>query len=116
MIILGIDPGYAIVGFGVIRQEQGRYIPLEYGAVSTAAETDFSRRLESIFDCLTVIMEKWRPDAVAVEKLYFNTNTTTAIGVAEARGVILLAAQKNRIPLFEYTPLQVKTDVYKRQF
>ena len=56
-------------------------------------------------------MEKWRPDAAAVEKLYFNTNTTTAIGVAEARGVILLAAQKNRIPLFEYTPLQVKTAV-----
>ena len=111
MVILGIDPGYAIVGFGVIRQEQGRYIPLEYGTVSTAAETDFSRRLESIFDCLTVIMEKWRPDAAAVEKLYFNTNTTTAIGVAEARGVILLAAQKNRIPLFEYTPLQVKTAV-----
>ncbi|MDD6175827.1 MAG: crossover junction endodeoxyribonuclease RuvC [Firmicutes bacterium] len=111
MIILGIDPGYAIVGFGVIRHEQSRYIPLEYGAVSTAAETDFSRRLESIYDCLTVVMEKWRPDAVAVEKLYFNTNTTTAIGVAEARGVILLAAQKNHIPLFEYTPLQVKTAV-----
>lgn len=111
MIILGIDPGYAIVGFGVIRHERNRYVPLEYGAVSTPAETDFSRRLESIYDCLNVIMEKWHPDAVAVEKLYFNTNTTTAIGVAEARGVILLAAQKNHIPLFEYTPLQVKTAV-----
>jgi len=111
MVILGVDPGYAIVGFGVIRHEQNRYLPLEYGAVSTTAETDFSRRLESIYDCLTVIMEKWHPDAVAVEKLYFNTNTTTAIGVAEARGVILLAAQKCRVPLFEYTPLQVKPAV-----
>lgn len=111
MVILGVDPGYAIVGFGIVRYESNRYTPLEYGAVSTAADTDFSKRLESIYDCLTLIAEKWRPDAVAVEKLYFNSNQKTAIGVAEARGVILLAAQKCRLPLFEYTPLQVKTAV-----
>ena len=71
LVILGIDPGYAIVGFGVIRHEGGRYIPLEYGAVSTPAETDFSRRLESIYDCICQVMEHWRPKAVAVEKLFF---------------------------------------------
>ncbi len=111
MIILGIDPGYAIVGFGVIRYEQGRFVPLEYGAVTTEAETDFSDRLQTIYDCVAAILAKWSPDAMAVEKLYFNSNQKTAIGVAEARGVILLAAKKNRTPLYEYTPLQVKTAV-----
>ena len=111
MIILGIDPGYAIVGYGVIRYEQSRFIPLEYGAITTGAQSDFSDRLESIYDCASHILAKWKPDAVAVEKLYFNSNQKTAIGVAEARGVILLAAKKGKVPLYEYTPLQVKTAV-----
>lgn len=111
MIILGIDPGYAIVGFGIIRYEQSRYTPLEYGAILTEAEEDFSQRLETIYTCMTRVVEKWRPHAIAVEKLYFNSNQKTAIGVAEARGVILLAAQQAKIPLYEYTPLQVKTAV-----
>lgn len=111
MIVLGIDPGYAIVGFGVLQFERGNYAPLEYGAILTDAEEDFSLRLEKIYDCIEVIAKKWKPQAISVEKLYFNSNQKTAIGVAEARGVILLAAQKNNIPLYEYTPLQVKTAV-----
>ena len=111
MIILGIDPGYAIIGFGVIRFQSNRYVPLEYGAICTEAGEDFSLRLERIYDYMTLVLEKWKPDAISIEKLYFNTNATTAIGVAEARGVILLAAQKAGIPIFEYSPLQVKTAV-----
>lgn len=111
MVILGIDPGYAIVGYGVIRAQRGRYQPLEHGAVVTKAGEDFNRRLEVIYDSLTKVMDQWKPEAVAIEKLYFQNNQKTAIGVAEARGVILLAAQKAGIQIFEYTPLQVKMAV-----
>lgn len=111
MVILGIDPGYAIVGYGVIRAQRGRYQPLEHGAVVTKAGEDFNRRLEVIYDSLTKVMNQWKPEAVAIEKLYFQNNQKTAIGVAEARGVILLAAQKAGIQIFEYTPLQVKMAV-----
>ena len=111
MVILGIDPGYAIVGYGLIRAEGGRFRPLEHGAVETAAGEDFGRRLEMIFDGISAVLEKWKPDAVSVEKLYFKNNRTTAIGVAEARGVILLAARQARARVFEYTPLQVKMAV-----
>ncbi|NLG92524.1 MAG: crossover junction endodeoxyribonuclease RuvC [Clostridiales bacterium] len=111
MVILGIDPGYAIVGYGVIRAQRGRYQPLEHGAVVTKAGEDFNRRLEVIYDSLTKVMNQWKPDAAAIEKLYFQNNQKTAIGVAEARGVILLAAQKAGIEVFEYTPLQVKMAV-----
>ena len=111
MIILGIDPGYAIVGYGVIRANSGRYQPLEHGAVVTQAGQEFNRRLEVIYDSLSKVMEHWKPEAVAIEKLYFQNNQKTAIGVAEARGVILLAAQKHGLEVFEYTPLQVKLAV-----
>lgn len=111
MVILGIDPGYAIIGYGVIRVQSGRYQPLEHGAVVTQAGEDFNRRLEVIYDSLTSVMEHWKPDAVSIEKLYFQNNQKTAIGVAEARGVILLAAQKQNLEVFEYTPLQVKMAV-----
>ncbi len=111
MIILGIDPGYAIVGYGLIRAENGRFCPLEHGAVVTQAGLDFNRRLEKIYDALSGRMLRWKPDAVSVEKLYFQSNKTTAIGVAEARGVILLAAQKAGAQVFEYTPLQIKLSV-----
>ena len=115
MIVLGIDPGYAIVGWGVVRYERGRFAPLDFGAVLTPAGMDFSRRLEIIYDEMAALIAKASPDAMAVEKLYFKNNQKTAIDVAQARGVILLAAQKQNIPLYEYTPLQVKRDVYKRQ-
>jgi crossover junction endodeoxyribonuclease RuvC len=111
MIILGIDPGYAIVGYGVVRAENGRFHTLEHGAVVTQAGLDFNRRLEKIYDTLTTVMEHWKPEAVSVEKLYFQNNQKTAIGVAEARGVILLASQKAGAKIFEYTPLQVKMAV-----
>lgn len=111
MVILGIDPGYAIVGWGVIRFERGRYIPLDFGAVLTAADTPFPQRLQEIYTQLGTVLARHRPDAVAVEKLYFQNNQKTAIAVAEARGVILLALQQAGVPLFEYTPLQVKSAV-----
>lgn len=111
MIILGVDPGYAIVGYGLVRMQNGRYQPLEHGAVVTKAGEDFNRRLEIIYDSLSEILRKWKPDAFSIEKLFFHTNQKTVIYVAEARGVILLAAKKAGVPVFEYTPLQVKTAV-----
>lgn len=111
MIILGIDPGYAIVGYGVIDADRGRFRTLEQGAVLTRAGEDFNRRLEKIYDGVRAVLERWKPEAVSIEKLYFQNNQKTAIGVAEARGVILLAAQQARASVFEYTPLQVKLAV-----
>lgn len=111
MVILGIDPGYAIIGYGVIRAQSGRYQPLEHGAVVTRSGENFNRRLEIIYDSIASVIEQWKPDAVSIEKLFFQNNQKTAIGVAEARGVILLAAQKAGLEVFEYTPLQVKMAV-----
>ena len=111
MLILGIDPGYAIVGWGVIRYERGKYIPVDFGAITTPAGMPFNRRLEIIYDEMTAILAKHHPDVMAVEKLYFQNNKTTAIDVAQARGVMMLAAQKAGAPVFEYTPLQVKSAV-----
>jgi len=111
VVILGIDPGYAIVGYGVLRAERGRYIPLEHGAITTKAGTPFGRRLQIIYHSLMIILEKWHPEAVALEKLYFQNNKTTAIGVAQARGVILLACEEMKVPVYEYTPMQIKMAV-----
>lgn len=109
--ILGIDPGYAIIGWGVVRYERGRFAPIDFGAITTQAGTPFGERLLSIHTDLTALLLTHRPDAMAIEKLYFQNNQKTAIEVAEARGVILLAAQSAGIPVFEYTPLQVKSAV-----
>ncbi len=111
MIILGIDPGYAIIGYGIIRFESNRFEVLDFGAITTDAHTDFNDRLFEIYTELSVLIAKHQPDAMSVEKLYFNTNQKTAIAVAEARGVILLAARQNNVPIFEYTPLEVKQSV-----
>ena len=111
MVILGIDPGYAIVGYGVIEAKNSRYRPLEHGAVTTKSTQDFNGRLEVIYNSMEAILQKWKPDAVAIEKLFFNSNQKTAIQVAEARGVILLAAQKAGVSISEYTTLQVKQAV-----
>ncbi len=111
MVVFGIDPGYAIVGWGAISFKLNTYKTLGYGSVQTQSNTDFNKRLEVIYDELYEILERCRPDAIAIEKLYFQNNQKTAIMVAQARGVILLAAQKQNIPIFEYTPLQVKTAV-----
>ena len=111
MRILGIDPGYATIGFGLITAERAQVNMLTYGAITTPAGMDFSRRLEVIYDEMAVLLAQHKPDALAVEKLYFKNNQKTAIDVAEARGVILLAAHKSGTPLYEYTPLQVKSAV-----
>ncbi len=111
MRIIGIDPGYAIVGYGVVEYDRFRFRTVGYGAITTQAGTPFGERLQAIYDDMTVLLTKYQPDALSIEKLFFNTNTTTAIDVAEARGVILLAAQQNGVPVFEYTPLQVKSSI-----
>ena len=111
MIILGIDPGFAIVGYGVIEYQSGKFRTLGYGAITTEAALPVPERLRIIFEELEKIISRYRPDEIAVEELFFNSNHTTAIIVAEARGVILLAAQRSGIGIFEYTPLQVKQAV-----
>ncbi len=111
MRILGIDPGYAIVGYGVVEAKSGLYRPVEYGAITTPAGADFSLRLKEIFEGMTELLALHKPQSAAVEKLYFTNNKTTGIGVAEARGVILLALAQAGVPLYEYTPMQVKQAV-----
>ena len=111
MIILGIDPGLAIVGWGVIESVRGNIRPIAFGAITTPAHTEIESRLLMIQNDLEQIINKYKPEEMAVEELFFNTNTTTAILVAEARGVILLAARMSGIQIAEYTPLQVKQAV-----
>ena len=111
MIILGIDPGYAIVGYGVIEYKNNHFSVIDYGAILTDAGTPFNIRLEKIYDGLCDIITRHRPEAMAIEKLFYNNNAKTVIDVSQARGVIMLAAQKNMVPAFEYTPLQVKQSV-----
>lgn len=111
MRILGIDPGYAIVGYGVVDYAKNRFATVGYGAVTTKAKTPFEMRLADIYNDILSIIEKYNPDELAIEKLYFNTNTTTAIDVAQARGVIVLAAYQKGLKISEYTPLQVKQAV-----
>ena len=111
MKILGIDPGYAIIGYGVIEFSGGRYKPLDFGAITTDADTPFGLRLQQIYNGILSVIIKNNPDEMAIEKLYFQNNQKTAIDVAQARGVILLAAKLKSVPIFEYTPLQVKTAV-----
>ncbi len=111
MKILGIDPGYAIVGYGVIEYSAGRYYPVDFGAITTDADMPFPLRLQHIYNEMVSIIIRNDPDEMAIERLYFQNNQKTAIAVAEARGVILLAAQMNNILISEYTPLQVKLAV-----
>ncbi|MBR5613953.1 MAG: crossover junction endodeoxyribonuclease RuvC [Clostridia bacterium] len=111
MRILGVDPGYAIVGVGSVEYEGNRFKVVEYGAITTEAGEDMSDRLKKIYDDMTELIERVKPDAVAVEELFFQNNQKTAINVAQARGVLILAAKNYNIPVFEYTPLQVKQAV-----
>lgn len=111
MIILGIDPGYATVGWGCVRYEHARFCLLGFGSIHTSSKTDFPSRLKSIYSEVELLLAKYRPDSMAIEKLYFKNNQKTAIDVAQARGVIMLAAQQSGIEIFEYTPLQVKSAV-----
>ena len=111
MRILGIDPGIATVGFGVIDTQRGVQRYVSCGVISTPAHTSLSSRLDQIYSDLEELFDAFQPEAVSVEELFFNTNITTGIAVAHGRGVILLAAYRHNIPVFEYTPLQVKQSV-----
>lgn len=111
MRILGIDPGYAIVGFGVVEYDGYKFAPVHFGAITTGAGTDFSLRLKTIYDDMNTVLDTFKPDSMAIEKLFFNTNQKTGIDVAQARGVIVLSAVERGVPIFEYTPLQVKQSV-----
>ncbi|MGN0771763.1 MAG: crossover junction endodeoxyribonuclease RuvC [Christensenellales bacterium] len=108
MRILGIDPGLAIVGYGVIDSEKGIYRPVDCGVINTPKELSLPDRLAEIFKGMGELIDTFKPDQVAIEELFFTKNITTGISVAEARGVILLACRQRNIPMFEYTPNQIK--------
>ena len=111
MICLGIDPGYAITGYGIVDYQRGRFRIIDYGVISTKAGTPFEKRLLAIFNGLTQIIAETAPVSVAIEELFFSRNTTTAIGTAQARGIAVLCGARAGIPVYEYTPRQVKLAV-----
>lgn len=111
MRILGIDPGYAIVGWGVLDYEKNRFSVVDFGAITTQAGVPFDRRLEQIYDEITSILDRTRPQVLSMEKLYFTNNKTTGIDVAQARGVLMLACRQHGLEINEYTPMQVKQGV-----
>ena len=111
MRILGIDPGIATIGFGVVDSDKKGHQLINCGVISTPAHTSLSSRLEQIYDDMCQLIDLFRPEAVSIEELFFNTNITTGIAVAHGRGVILLACRKAGLKVYEYTPLQVKQAV-----
>lgn len=111
MRILGIDPGYAIVGYGVLDYERNKFTVVNYGAITTEAGKPFDSRLKEIYDDMCSLLDMAKPDCMSIERLYFTNNKTTGIDVAQARGVIMLAAAQRGIEIYEYTPLQVKQAV-----
>ena len=111
MIIIGIDPGYAIVGIGVVEYVGNKFRTLGYNAITTPAGMPTVERLKKIYTEMTMYIDKYKPDAVAIEELFFNSNQKTAINVAQARGVLLVAVANKNVPISEYTPLQVKQSV-----
>lgn len=111
MRILGIDPGIAIVGFGLIESDRGNMRMLQYGAVTTEAGLPLATRLVQIEDDMRALIRQLQPDEIAIEELFFSKNITTGIAVAHGRGVVLCTAERLGIPIFEYTPMQVKQAV-----
>ncbi len=111
MIILGIDPGVATIGFGVLSAERGKNRLIQYGVITTPPGIPLSSRLLQISNDMEELIHTFHPDEMAVEELFFTKNITTGIAVAHGRGVILLAAEKLGVPVFEYTPMQVKQAV-----
>ncbi len=111
MRILGIDPGYGITGFGLIEAQRSQFQLLRCGAITTPPNTEFAWRLEVIYHDMCQLLEVTKPDAVAIEELFFGHNVTTGINVAQSRGVILLAIRQAGVPIFEYKPMQVKQAV-----
>jgi len=111
MRILGIDPGLATIGWGVLDYSRNRFTPVAYGSICTKAGLPVEERLNQIYESLSHIIEKYAPETVSIEELFWNTNITTGIVVAEARGTILLCAHRHGLPIYEYTPMQVKQAV-----
>ncbi len=111
MRILGIDPGLALVGYGLVEENEGSFQKIDYGCIRTSKDLDLPRRLEIIFNDVKLLITKFSPDELALEKLFFCKNVRTALQVGEARGAILTAAVQEKAPIFEYTPLQVKQAV-----
>ena len=111
MRILGIDPGYGITGFGLIDAQRSSFRLLNCGAITTPPNTEFAWRLEVIYNDMTELLRVSQPDAVAIEELFFGQNVTTGIGVAQSRGVILLAIRQAGLPVYAYKPMQVKQAV-----
>lgn len=111
MIILGIDPGFAIVGVGVIQYKGNKFSVIDHYAITTKAGLPLEERLKLIYEGIEEVIKKYNPDCMAIEELFFNNNAKTAIQVGQARGVILLGAVNCGIPIYEYTPLQVKQSV-----
>lgn len=111
MIIVGLDPGIAILGYGVIEYKGNKFKVIDYGAITTEPKYSFPNRLKILYSELGSLLDKYKPDAVAIEELFFNKNVKTAINVGQARGVQVLAAVNRGIDIYEYTPLQVKQGV-----
>ena len=111
MRILGIDPGYGITGFGIIEADRGQSRLVQCGAITTPAGMDFSARLEIIYEDMRQLLQTAKPDVVAIEELFFGQNVTTGIGVAQSRGVILLAIRQAGLEVYAYKPMQVKQSV-----
>lgn len=111
MVILGVDPGVATVGYGIVDCRSGNFRCLEYGCITTPAHTLLEDRLSEIYAGILELIDRHRPDCMSVEELFFQNNQKTAVDVAQARGVILLAANQRHVPIYEYTPLQVKSAV-----
>lgn len=111
MVILGIDPGIATVGFGLVAKHGSEFKALEYGVITTPAHTLLEDRLCTVYDDMRSIIARHRPNCVSIEELFFNRNITTAIDVAQARGVLLLACREAGLDIYEYTPLQVKSSL-----
>ncbi|MHB1484812.1 MAG: crossover junction endodeoxyribonuclease RuvC [Saccharofermentanales bacterium] len=111
MTIMGIDPGYAITGYGIIEYKNNKFKILNYGVISTKSTMQFEKRLLAISDGLDSLFNEYKPDSMAIEELFFSRNTTTAIGTAQARGVAILCGAKAGLDIYEYTPLQVKMAV-----
>ena len=111
MRILGIDPGYGITGFGLVEAQGGQFRLLRCGAITTPAGMDFSARLEIIYEDMKQLLQVAQPDVVAIEELFFGQNVTTGIGVAQSRGVILLAIRQAGLEVYQYKPMQVKQAV-----
>ena len=111
MIILGIDPGTTMIGYGIIKKKSEKIIPIDYGCIKTESKLPQSKRLKIIYQEVKKIIKKYKPDRISIEKIFFSKNLKTAISVSQARGVILLAAAELKVKIYEFTPLQVKQAV-----